>query len=36
MGAGIEYNISGTTSILAGITFNNGFTDALLGNGLQN
>jgi hypothetical protein len=35
MGAGIEYNISGTTSILAGITFNNGFTDALLGNGLQ-
>lgn len=35
MGAGIEYNISGTTSILAGITFNNGFTDSLLGNGLQ-
>jgi hypothetical protein len=35
MGVGIEYNISGSTSILAGITFNNGFTDALLGNGLQ-
>jgi hypothetical protein len=36
MGAGIEYNISGSTSILAGITFNNGFTDVLLGNGVQN
>lgn len=27
MSAGIEYNISGSTSILAGVTFNNGFTN---------
>ena len=27
MAAGIEYNISGSTSILAGIEFNNGFTN---------
>lgn len=32
--AGIEYNISGNTSILAGLTFQNGFTDALKGNGV--
>ena len=32
--AGIEYNLSGNTSILAGLTFQNGFTDALKGNGV--
>ncbi len=32
--AGIEYNISGNTSILAGLTFQNGFTDALKGDGV--
>jgi hypothetical protein len=32
--AGIEYNISGNTSILAGLTFQNGFTDALKGSGV--
>lgn len=35
IGAGIEYNLSGGTSILAGVTFNNGFTDILRNNGLQ-
>jgi len=32
--AGIEYNLSGNTSILAGLTFQNGFTDALKGTGV--
>lgn len=32
--AGIEYNLSGNTSLLAGLTFQNGFTDALKGNGV--
>jgi len=32
--AGIEYNLSGNTSILAGLTFQNGFTDAFKGNGV--
>jgi hypothetical protein len=32
--AGIEYNLSGNTSILAGLTFQNGFTDVLKGNGV--
>jgi hypothetical protein len=32
--AGVEYNLSGNTSILAGLTFQNGFTDALKGNGV--
>ncbi|MFM1772744.1 MAG: hypothetical protein RLZZ71_1886 [Bacteroidota bacterium] len=32
--AGIEYNLSGNTSILAGLTFQNGFTDALKGSGV--
>jgi len=35
IGAGIEYNISGQTSLLVGFTFNNGFTDVLKNNGLQ-
>jgi hypothetical protein len=33
--AGIEYNLSGNTSILAGLTFQNGFTDVLKGNGVS-
>jgi len=32
--AGIEYSLSGNTSILAGLTFQNGFTDALKGTGV--
>jgi hypothetical protein len=32
--AGIEYNLSGNTSLLAGLTFQNGFTDAFKGNGV--
>ena len=32
--AGIEYSLSGNTSILAGLTFQNGFTDVLKGNGI--
>jgi hypothetical protein len=32
--AGIEYNLSGNTSLLAGLTFQNGFTDALKGDGV--
>lgn len=32
--AGIEYNLSGNTSILAGLTFQNGFTDVLKGTGV--
>lgn len=35
IGAGIEYSLSGTTSIIAGITFNNGFSDCLRGQGIQ-
>ncbi len=32
--AGIEYNLSGNTSLLAGLTFQNGFTDAFKGTGV--
>ena len=32
--AGIEYNLSGNTSLLAGFTFQNGFTDAFKGSGV--
>ena len=35
IGAGIEYSLSGTTSIIAGVTFNNGFSDCLRGKGVQ-
>lgn len=35
VGGGIEYNISGTTSILAGVTFNNGFTNVLNKKGVK-
>lgn len=31
---GIEYNLSGNTSLLAGLTFQNGFTNALKGTGV--
>jgi hypothetical protein len=31
IGGGIEYNFSGQTAILAGITYNNGFTNILNG-----
>jgi hypothetical protein len=27
VGGGIEYNLSGSTSLMAGITFNNGFSN---------
>ncbi len=33
--AGIEYNLSGNTSLLAGFTFQNGFTDVLGSEGVQ-
>ena len=29
VGAGMEYNFSGSTTLQAGITYNNGFTNAL-------
>lgn len=35
IGAGVEYNLSGNTSILAGVTFNNGFSDALRGDAVE-
>ncbi|MDZ4823926.1 MAG: porin family protein [Flavobacteriales bacterium] len=35
VGGGIEYNMSGTTSIIAGITFNNGFSDVLQKEGVK-
>ncbi|MBL7943801.1 MAG: PorT family protein [Flavobacteriales bacterium] len=35
VGGGIEYSLSGTTAILAGVTFNNGFTDVLQGNAVK-
>jgi hypothetical protein len=35
MGAGGEYNLSGSTSLLFGLTFNNGFTDALKRQGVR-
>ena len=35
VGGGIEYNISGSTSLILGLTFNNGFTDVLNGNGVK-
>lgn len=34
IGAGIEYNLSGDASILAGITFNNGFNNILTSEGV--
>ncbi len=34
IGAGIEYNLSGNSSILAGITFNNGFSNMLNNEGV--
>ena len=33
--AGIEYNLSGNTSLLAGFTFHNGFTDVLRSEGVM-
>jgi Outer membrane protein beta-barrel domain len=33
-GLGIEYNISGSTSLVAGLIYNNGFSDALRGKGV--
>ena len=35
VGAGIEYGLSGNTSLIAGITYNNGFTNALKGDHVQ-
>jgi len=35
IGAGIEYSMAGRTALLIGVTFNNGFTDALRNNSLQ-
>ncbi|MDZ4750925.1 MAG: porin family protein [Flavobacteriales bacterium] len=35
VGGGIEYNVSGNTSIIAGIVFNNGFTNVLKGEGVR-
>jgi hypothetical protein len=32
---GIEYNIAGSTSVLVGLTFNNGFTDVLTGSAIE-
>ena len=31
LGAGIEFNLGGSTNLMAGITFNNGFMDILKG-----
>ncbi len=35
IGLGIEYNLSGNTSLIAGFTYNNGFSNAMNGNGVQ-
>lgn len=35
IGLGIEYNISGTTSLLVGVTFNNGFSNVLSNKGVK-
>lgn len=35
IGGGIEYGLSGNTSLIAGITYNNGFTNALKGDHVQ-
>jgi hypothetical protein len=35
VGAGIEYNVAGSTSVLVGLVFNNGFTDILTGNAIE-
>jgi hypothetical protein len=35
VGGGIEYNVSGNTSIIAGIVFNNGFSNTLKGEGVR-
>lgn len=34
VGAGIEYNLSGNASLVAGVTFNNGFNNVLKGDGV--
>jgi hypothetical protein len=36
IGGGIEYNLSGDASIVAGLLFNNAFTNILNGNGVEN
>jgi hypothetical protein len=36
IGGGIEYNLSGDASIVAGLLFNNAFTNILKGNGVEN
>ncbi|MCC6601038.1 MAG: hypothetical protein IT223_10245, partial [Crocinitomicaceae bacterium] len=33
MALGIEYNLSGSTSLVAGVTFNNGFSNFMNGSG---
>jgi opacity protein-like surface antigen len=35
VGAGIEYSLSGNTAIVAGVTYNNGFTNTLRGDHVQ-
>jgi hypothetical protein len=35
VGGGIEYNLSGDASIVAGVIFNNGFTNVLKGDGVK-
>lgn len=35
LGVGVEYNLSGTTNFLIGITYHNGFVDMLKGSGLN-
>jgi long-subunit fatty acid transport protein len=35
IGAGIEYSLSGNTAIVAGVTYNNGFTNTLRGDHVQ-
>jgi hypothetical protein len=36
IGGGIEYNLSGDASIVAGLLFNNAFNNILKGNGVEN
>jgi len=35
VGAGVDYSLSGTTALMFGLTYNNGFTNVLKGNGIQ-
>ena len=35
IGAGVEYSLSGSTGIIAGLTFNNGFNNVLKGDGIK-